>query len=186
MSAFVGENLRSGNVKPLFLLFGVEYAATRWVWLNFVLVLALGMIVALIGHGDDELPAQFMLGIGTGVAIELSMIVHGLGHVISSRAGRWPMQSLILTATVPVARFPAHQSPPRRAHVARALGGPLLNLLLAAPCLAAWAMGAPELVGFFGVANAAIGAFTLLPIPTLDGAVLWHDSNPLSEPTTDA
>jgi Zn-dependent protease len=186
MSAFVAEDPRSGNVKPLFLLFGVEWAATRWVWLNFVLVLALGMVVALVGRSDDELPVRFMLGIGYGVLIELSMIAHGAGHIISSRAVGWPMQSLILTATVPVTRFPAHQSPPRRAHVARALGGPLLNLLLAALCLAAWAMGAPELLGFFGAANVAIGAFTLLPIPTLDGAVLWHDSNYRSEPTAGA
>ncbi len=86
------------------------------------------------------------------------------------------MQSLVMTSTVMVAGFEDDGPQPSAVHVGRSVGGPLLNLLagLAASLVFGLAGGGFVLL-FFAVVNLAFAAFTLLPIPTLDGAVIWRE-----------
>ena len=172
MSAFTVEHLGSGG-KELVTLFGVKYVATRWAWVNVALTLVCGVAVARVFHGELPLPRQLLAGLAFAILIQLGMACHGLGHVLSSRLVGAPMQSLVMTATVSVARYEDRGPLPRRVHIGRALGGPALNLALAAAALTVWSVEGGAFVAFFGVLNALLGVVTVLPIPSLDGAVIW-------------
>ena len=64
---------------------------------------------------------------------------------------------------------------PRRVDVGRSLGGPVFNLLLGVIAGAVYAFaGGNHFFGLLAVVNLAFGAFTLMPIPSLDGSVIWR------------
>jgi membrane-associated protease RseP (regulator of RpoE activity) len=173
MSAFVVENVRGDEGRRLFSLLGVRYVATRWAWLSPLMMLALGGVVAWASAGEATTPVLVGRAVLLGMLALLGIAAHGLGHIISSRLIGAPMHSLILTGTVAVTHFEDPRPQPRRVHVLRALGGPIANLALAVASLGAWTLGAGMPIAFFGIVNASIGVFTLLPIKSLDGAVLW-------------
>ena len=179
--AFVVENFENADVRRLFSLFGVRYVATRWAWLSPVMMLVVGGVVTYASAGEESAGVQAMRAAVLGVLLLLGMVCHGAGHVISSRYIGAPMHSLILTATVPVTHFEDHRPQPRRVHVVRTLGGPMANLALAVASFVAWRLGAGMPIAFFGIVNASIGLFTLLPLRTLDGAVLWLGAGGLDE-----
>lgn len=178
MSIFVAEQLDPSAHRRLFTVFGVAYVATRWAWLNLVLLLAAGLTLAAVS-GDGGTLALVGRGLVMAALLEVALVVHGLGHIASSRLVGAPMRSMILTATVAITDFSdddAAAPRPRRAHLGRALGGPLLNLAAALFAVVAHAIIGGQPIAVFAAVNGIIGVFTLLPIPSLDGAVLWFGS----------
>ncbi len=132
--------------------------------------------LALIFAPTAQLGPQIFVGIVYGLLIILSSFCHGLGHIINSRLVKAPMTSLYITATVGVTHYEDDTEQPGRVHLGRALGGPLFNLFLGLSAIALYLVVAPShFLLFFGIVNLGFGVFTLMPIPSLDGAVIWHE-----------
>ncbi len=162
----------------LFRALGVEWWATRWVWVSPLFWVGLGCGVA---WGAARLATT---GLAYGLLLYLTNTAHTLGHIAAARLARTPMDAVVLTSTrdVNVYRGPKREVA-ERVRVVRSLGGPLANAALGAVCLGA-ALGfadpsvtAPASVGWlrmFGVFNVCIAAWTLTPVPTMDGWIVWR------------
>ncbi len=176
MTAFVIESLDRSRQHKMFTFLGVDYFATPRAALNMPLMIFVGIVIALIFAPSDQLLSNIAIGIGYGFLIMVSSFCHGVGHIISSRLVNAPVTAIVETATVYVTRYEDTDAQPSRVHIGRALGGPLLNLLLGITAIAIDMFAVPNhFILFFGIVNLAFGVFTLLPIPTLDGAVIWRE-----------
>jgi len=164
----------------LFSAFGVEWHATRWAWAAPVFWLALGWMVAwaesaargAVG-GDSPVgpPGVALAGLTYGVLLWLTNAVHTLGHVVASRVAGTSMDAVVLTSTRDVTVYRgAKRDVAEWIRVVRSLGGPLANALIG---LAALAVAAPWL-RMLGVFNLCIAAWTLAPVPTMDGWIVWR------------
>ena len=169
----VAEDTGPASRRPLFRLFGVTWAATRYAWLGPLLWCAMGVLIALA----EQRPARDSLtvGVGYGLLLYASNVLHTVGHIVLGRLAKAPMAVNVLTSTrdVNVYAQPGASAPPRR-RVLRALGGPLANILGGFAALgSSWLVGSRWL-SMFGYFNVAIGFWTVAPIPSLDGWVIWR------------
>jgi hypothetical protein len=158
----------------LFSAWGVEWWATRWAWVGPLFWIALALPVAWAQDGG------LLRGVAYGILLYLSNTIHTLGHFGAGTLAGARMDAVVLTSTrnVDVYRG-AKRDVPTRVRVLRSLGGPAANALVGAAALGlgAAAEGAPEVRGWLavlGLFNLAIAAWTLLPVPTLDGWILWR------------
>jgi len=175
MTLFVAENIEQSAPRKLFTILGAEYRVTSRSWLNLPLMAVIGIVLALLfaPHGSEI--RQVLVGLGYGLLIILSSFLHGVGHVISSRLVGGPVTWLVATATVNVTQYHDVEGQPRRVDVGRSLGGPVFNLLLGVIAGGIYAFaGRNHFLGLFAAVNLAFGVFTLMPIPTLDGPVIWR------------
>jgi hypothetical protein len=90
------------------------------------------------------------------------------------------MDELLFTATRGINLYSGDQSRyPGRVHLGRALGGPLLNLVWAAlmfACVPLFGSGfLADLVASFASTGLFIGTGSFLPLPSLDGWVIWRE-----------
>jgi hypothetical protein len=177
MTLFVFENTDTPRLNKLFTLLDVDVMAAPRAWLGVVLALIIGVVVSLIGAPVDGVGAQILVGIVYGLLIYAATFVHGLGHIISSRMVNGPMQYLILTTTLPITRYDdADESAiPSRVHIGRSLGGPAANALLSIAGLVLYVLVNSPFFLFIGIQNAVFTIMVLLPIPTLDGSVIWRE-----------
>ena len=87
-----------------------------------------------------------------------------------------PVSYVLITATVNVTHYDDTEKQSSRVHVGRSLGGPVANLILGFLSGILYVTATPSpLLLFFSVVCILMGLMTLLPIPTLDGAVIWHN-----------
>lgn len=91
------------------------------------------------------------------------------------------MTEIYLAAIRPLTLYPDQQEPARYVHLGQALGGPLFNLLLALMTGAGWQLAPatlpqPYYAGLvaFLLANLLYGLGALLPLPSVDGEVIWR------------
>lgn len=176
MTAFVVEDLDRSRQTKMFTFLGVDYYSTPKAWISLPITIIVGIVIALLFAPDEQLQAQVISGIGYGFIIMISSFCHGVGHILSSRLVNAPVTYIIETATVYVIQYDDKIDQPSRVHLARALGGPVFNLLLGIAAIAIYRFALPNhFLLFFGIVNLGFGVFTLLPIPTLDGAVIWRE-----------
>jgi Zn-dependent protease len=176
LTIFVIEDIKKPNRRRLFTLLDVDVYATPLAWLNPLLLLGGGLLLAFVLHPAARLGTRLVTGLRYGLLIFLTDVAHNLGHILSSRAVGAPMTAIIATATVPLAHYEDDQPQPSRVHVGRSLGGPVLNLLLGAIALATFAFALPNrFIRFFGIANLVLGGFSLLPLPSIDGGVIVRE-----------
>ncbi|HLB65583.1 MAG TPA: hypothetical protein VJJ46_12145 [Anaerolineales bacterium] len=170
------EDIRRAGRRRLFVLMGVPWEATPRAWVSLPLAAALGMLIAAAASPGQPVGGTILTGIGYGALLHLAEAIHTIGHTVSGRAVGSPMTANVLTATVHSNEYAASPEPvPGHIHIGRALGGPLANLAvgLMAIGLNAW-VGSPWL-RFFSQVNLLVGAAALLPIPTIDGSVIWRE-----------
>jgi hypothetical protein len=100
--------------------------------------------------------------------------IHSLGHMISSKLVGAPMSYLLVTATRQVTIYEGDQSQfSPRVHITRAIGGPIANIVAGLIGLLLTAsMGATPALLYFTIVN-LLAVFAFLPIPTVDGEVIW-------------
>jgi membrane-associated protease RseP (regulator of RpoE activity) len=60
-----------------------------------------------------------------------------------------------------------------RCRLGRALGGPAANLAAGCALLLVGRLGHVRWAGMAGVINVVVGVWTLMPVPSLDGWVIW-------------
>lgn len=173
------ENLDTVRRLPLGRFWGVRLSVTPLIWLFPFIYFSFRLALLALGPPLPLSSLVYDAGLFT-VAVALGTVVHALGHVIGGHLVHRPMDELLFTATRGVNRYTGDQSLyPASVHLARALGGPLLNLLAAA-LLLALAQGlapgslSPALIRLAGV-NLFIGAGAFLPLPSVDGEVIWRE-----------
>ena len=172
----VFENLATTRRRSLFTLWGVAWTATPYAGLSPLLWSALGLAIALAQRHPSSFGISLLRGVGYGVLLYACNTIHTLGHIAAGKLVRAPMHANLLTATRDVNVYTIPRSTvPRPARVARSLGGPLANLLTGALALTAGHRWGVEWIALFGRCGLLIGAWTLLPIPTLDGSRIWQD-----------
>lgn len=177
MTLFVAERIAEPRPRKVFSILGTEYRVTSWSWLNLPLVSAIGIVVAFLFGPEDSAAGHTLVGLGYGLLIVISSFLHGVGHVVSSRFVDAPVTWLVATATVNITQYHDVEDPSRRVDVGRSIGGPVLNFLLGFVAGVVYIyVSQSHFLAFFAVVNLAFGAFTLLPIPSLDGAVIWRNS----------
>jgi hypothetical protein len=167
MTIFVVESIDQSRQRKLFTLLGVDYCATSRVWLNPPLMVLIGIIIALIFAPTNQLLSQILAGLWVWFAGDDQQLLPRVNA---------PVKSILATATVYVTHYEDDEEQPSRVHLSRSLGGPGLNLLLGLTALAIYMLAVPNhFLLFFGIVNLGFGVFTLLPIPSLDGAVIWRE-----------
>jgi hypothetical protein len=150
--------------------------ATPYAWLGVFGYSVFGILLSLYEQSQATASNQVLVGLGFGLLLYLTNACHSLGHVIAARIVRAPMEVLLVTATRDVTLYCKDTPGPSRwKYVGRSLGGPITNLLVGAVSLAAWQLFRSDWWFFFSVFNLAIGAWTLCPVPSMDGWVIWGE-----------
>ncbi|MBL8100312.1 MAG: hypothetical protein JNK81_14105 [Anaerolineales bacterium] len=176
---FIFENLDTVRKISLGKFWGVEIVITSLVWLGPFLFFALHFVLNLLNFNltlTERLSQSFYFTI----AVEITTMIHALGHIISGKIVKSPMDELLITALRDVNRYHGDQSQIKSTtHLGRALGGPVINIIVGVICI----FIAPTIPsGFWSNLNASmisvnlffgIGGF--LPIPSVDGAVIWRE-----------
>lgn len=113
------------------------------------------------------------------IAVETTSLIHAFGHIISGRMVHSAMDELLITTTRDVNLYHGDQSHvPGHIHLARALGGPVLNLIAAGMFTALFPTAAgfsSDLLNSLIAVNLFFGLGSFLPIPTVDGEVIWRE-----------
>ena len=114
------------------------------------------------------------------IAVEITTVLHAFGHILSGKMVHSAMDELLITATRDVNLYHGEQNfIPGHVHLVRSLGGPVFNLLIAGLC-SALAIGiAPgfwsDLVASLISTNQFFGFGSFLPLPSVDGEVIWRE-----------
>jgi hypothetical protein len=172
---WVIEDIDIRTSRHLFDLWSIRWLATRNTWASVVFSALIGLgVAALLGQLTAD-PSSWLTGLGYGLLFYSTNILHSIGHMLSGHMVAHPMQANLLTATWDVNHYEGDQSMfPRRVHVGRALGGPLLNFAIALLSLALWRWLGWTWLMVAAVMHFGSGIFTLLPIAPMDGWVLWQ------------
>jgi hypothetical protein len=172
------EDLDSARRITLGRLLGVRVALTPLAWLSSVLLLWQGVAFTLT---RPDLTGRQRLAAGArfALAAQMTNLVHAFGHVVGGRLVGAPMEEMLLTGTRIANRYVGdHERLPSQVHLGRALGGPTANLSLAV--LAAGLLVLPARAGrpflrWLLLLNLLAGLGALLPIPSVDGEVIWRE-----------
>lgn len=175
------EDLDTVRHIPLGRLLGVRVAATSLAWLGPILYLGLGLLLTL--RAPAMAPAARLAdGLNFMLAVLVARAAHALGHILGGRRVASPMDELLVTATRDANLYLGDQSRfAARVHLGRALGGPLLNLALAAlayeslPWLDLASPAWQSLVLRIAGINLIFGLGGFLPLPSVDGEVIWRE-----------
>lgn len=166
------------QTRTLFRIFGVPVTVRGWEWLPVAPLVAWGFLAWLAGRQRPGRSTAQRLQTGAwNAAIALGAeLCHNLAHVVGARAvGKPPDEIRIfsgLTRLVYADLNPQDVTP--RQHIARSLGGPLVNSLFTA---CAWLLRrrllpddpAYEAADWAVKVNTFLSTFSLLPIPGIDG-----------------
>jgi Zn-dependent protease len=174
---WVLENIDATTRRYLFTLWDINWLATRYAWLSVPIYFTAGLtIAALLGELSIQ-PQLWLSGIFYGLLFYSTNIMHTLGHILSGHLVRQPMQANLLTATFDVNIYTGEQSGyPRRVHLGRALGGPILNLTAGLISLVLGRSTDWSWLVILGYMQLASGLWTLLPIAPMDGWVILRHS----------
>jgi hypothetical protein len=172
---FVVDDIRSTKRTLLFTIAGVRIEATRYAWMAPITWLAFGLLIAVLDGGSGSVVPLIMNALVYGAALYSANVLHSLGHIIAGTIVGAPMDILLLTSTRDVTLYLTDPlSYPVGVRVGRSLGGPLLNLGAAFLCFSLGTLpGAPWLESF-AIVNLGVGLWTLCPVPTMDGWVIWR------------
>ena len=156
-------------------LWGVALLATPIAWLSPVVFFALHFLLNLL-NTQLTLNQRLAQSLLFTVVVELASVTHALGHIISGKLVGSAMDALLITATRYVNVYEGDQTIfPSRIHIGRAAGGPLLNLLAAGIAYAVAGSNEAAFATRFIAINLFFGLGGLLPLPSVDGGVIWRE-----------
>jgi Zn-dependent protease len=170
----VFEDIGPESRRELFRFLGVSFMVTRFAPAGPFMWIALGIVISVAETGGIVTSTALLNGILYGLFLICSSSIHTLGHIVAGRFVGAPMDANLMTATRDVNIYVTHGSgTPRRARIGRALGGPMANTLAGLAAIVVWRLSGEQLFLMFGIMNVAIGVFTLMPIPTVDGFTIF-------------
>ena len=173
------EDLSTVQHIPLGRLWGVRLSVTPITWLSPFVFFALRLLLGLLAPGMS-LSERLYDALLFTIAVQIANPLHALGHIISGKLVRGVMDELLITATRDVNIYDGDQSAlPSYVHLGRALGGPVFNLLMAGIFYAVLPL-IPIGIGYTLVERIAsmnlfFGAGGFLPLPSIDGEVIWRE-----------
>jgi hypothetical protein len=158
---------------------GVDLFITPIVWLSPFIFFGLYFLINLLNNRltltERLVQASFFT-----FAVGITMVLHSFGHILGGKLVNSSMSGLLIAATRHVNVYDGDQSQiSSRVHLARSLGGPLFNLLSAGIffILIQW-MEAGFWMRLFSSlisVNLFFGLGSFLPIPSVDGEVIWRE-----------
>jgi Zn-dependent protease len=170
------EDVRKGPRRILLRVMGIPWVATPRAWISPIVFAAVGVLLALMMPSGEPTGVRLLTGLGYGALLYVAEIVHTIGHTVSGGAVGSPMTANVLTATLHSNEYAADTTAvARHVHIGRAIGGPLANLVVGLLAAAALAQTGSPWLRFFSQVNLLVGAAALLPIPTIDGSVIWRE-----------
>ena len=160
----------------MFTLLGLPWTRTSQTIPFMLTRMALGLVAAWLLLPNDAPALRLLWGLVYGLVIISVQVIHTAGHILASRRVSPPMREvrslLIGFATL----YPREVVPATsRVHLTRSLGGPIINLAVGIVALLIWGVIGGHLLSFFGWFNIALGLVALLPIPGIDGSVIWRE-----------
>ena len=172
----VFEDISHGSRRRLFTFAGVEIMATSRAWKSPLFFCVFGLSIAFAGHVGQSFASQLVYGIVYGLMLSACNTIHSLGHILSGKWAGAVMDTLLLTATRDVTLYTSDQSRHSKwTFIGRSLGGPASNLIIASIGYGLWKVTGVAWLLTFGAFNLAIGLWTLFPIPSMDGWVIWGE-----------
>jgi len=169
------EDLHKTPRRKLFTLFGVEWLATPYAWLSPPFFCLLGIAAALLDHTESSLTMCMLMGVIYSLLLYACNTIYSLGHILGGTILGAPMNALLVTGTRDVTVYIGSRAEvPLRIRMGRAVSGPLLNLLAGFLAVLFGRMLHVSWLTVFGYFNLGVGIWTLCPIPTMDGWVIWE------------
>jgi len=169
------EDIESTPRRYLFTVLGIPVYATPIAWLHPVTLVPGTFVLTWLFYPNLTLGERVSLTINWLLLSLLLGFIYSFGDTISSKLAGAPMSYLLVTATRQVTIYDGDQSQfPPRVHIMRAVGGPIANIAagLIGLLLTASIGPTPALL-YFTVVN-LMAVFAFLPIPTVDGEVIWR------------
>ncbi len=173
------EDLDSVRRIPIGQFWGVDIRVTPITWLSPFVFFGLHFLLNLLNLRLSLSERLYQSMIFT-IVVEIATCLHAFGHILSGKLVNSAMDELLITATRDVNLYHGDQSLlPGRVHLIRSLGGPIFNLLIAGICFAAAPIIPPgfwtDLLKSMITTNLFFGIGGLLPVPSVDGEVIWRE-----------
>ena len=160
--------------RSLFRAFGVSWSATRYAWISPLSWATLGLAMAFAGGSDADAATVLIGGLGYGAALYAANILHSVGHVVAGRIVGSPVEAVLMTSTRDVTIYTQPgTAAPARSRLGRALGGPTANLAVGSILILAGHWAQASWMTMTGLVNVGVAAWTFMPVPSLDGWVIW-------------
>src|SRR5215216_1840997 len=164
---------------PIGRFWGVALLVTPLTWLGPFVFFSLHILINLL-NSNIGLTDRLYQALLFTIAVEITTVLHAFGHVLSGKIVHSAMDELLITATRDVNLYHGDQSLIRgHVHLIRSLGGPIFNLFVAGLCTAFAAVIAPgfwsALVASLISTNRFFGFGGFLPLPSVDGEVIWRE-----------
>ena len=150
--------------------------ATTRAWLSPVFFCVFGVAIAIAGYAGQSFASEVLNGVAYGLMLSACNTIHSIGHILGGKLVGAVMDILLLTSTRDVNLYTSDQSHHSKwTFIGRSLGGPAFNFIVALIGFGLWrGTGVAWLLMFAGF-NVAIGLWTLFPIPSMDGWVVWGE-----------
>ena len=162
--------------RTLFTVLGVPWKSSSKAWLFIPTRLGFSIVIALVFLQSYSISMRVMFGFLFASLLILSQFIHILGHTLSSKFVRAPMAANVILDTKILTYYPDDpENLPRRIHLGRALGGPILNGMTSLVGLIAWLNTGSHVWLFFTAINLVLSMGVLLPFPGVDGEVVWRE-----------
>jgi Zn-dependent protease len=172
---FVIDDIRSPRRTFLFTMAGVRIEATRHAWMAPITWLVFGLLIAALDGDRGSVVSVVAKAAVYAAALYLANVLHSIGHIVGGRIVGAPMDILLLTSTRDVTLYLTDPSTyPVGVRVGRSLSGPAANIVVALLCFSMTAPLRAAWLESVAVVNLAVGLWTLCPIPTMDGWVIWR------------
>jgi Zn-dependent protease len=172
----VFEDITTTPRRRIFRFLGVEIMATPYAWLSVPFFCFLGVLIAFGQRPETLGTGTITAGLEYGLLLYVTNVLHSLGHILAAKTVGAPMEVLLLTATRDVTLYrKAEPGPSKWMLMGRSLGGPAANMLIGFMALGIWYRFPAAWLLSFCVFNFAIAAWTLFPVPSMDGWVIWGE-----------
>ena len=173
------ENLATVRRISIGRLWGIQLLITPLTWASPFVFFSLHLLLNLLNIQLTLSERLYQSSLFT-IAVEITTVLHALGHIVSGKLVGSAMNALLITATRDVNLYDGDQNViSGHIHLGRALGGPLGNLLIAGICsgiapLLTSGLGADLAASLISV-NLFFGLGSFLPLPSVDGEVIWRE-----------
>lgn len=162
--------------RTLFTFLGVPWKLTPKAWLFIPIRIGVGVAVALVALRDEAVLTRIFFGLVYALVLALSQFLHIVGHTLSGKAVGAPMTANLIEDKQ-ITTYYADDSPhlPRRVHLGRTIGGPLMNFVIATLACLAWQITGGHLMLFTATINLFLASMLLLPFKGIDGEIFWRE-----------
>jgi len=164
---------QSQDYRILFRLLGVPFTITLNSWQFLPPKLVIGLFIAWVTRDSES--AWLAWGIIYGLLLVTVLFFHILGHILISKLVSPPMTEARITPILIQTLYNDTPDTPATAHLIRSLGGPLMNILLGFAAFLALTISTSPVLFFLCGANFILAFFVLLPLPGIDGEVIWRE-----------